>query len=86
MSELRELLQGVLRQHLQLLPTDGSFDPNAELRELGLDSMTAISLLLDLEKAFEITFPDEMLEAETFRTAETLAAAVEKLIAESSEG
>jgi len=81
MDELQELLSQVLKQHLQLIPADGTIDPDAELRELGLDSMTAIALLLDLEQAFSITFPDEMLEADTFRTAATLRAALDRLIA-----
>jgi acyl carrier protein len=53
-----------------------------ELAQLGLDSMTAVAVLLDMEKTFGIRFPDEMLVEGTFRTAGRLKEAVQKLRAE----
>lgn len=59
---------------------DGSIDPTRPLRELGLDSMSAVNLLLDIEATFGITFPDELLTGEVFRTVESLADSVERLV------
>ena len=53
---------------------------STELVRLGLDSMSAISLLLDLEDAFKITFPRDMLDPKIFRTGDTLLAAVRRLV------
>ena len=53
---------------------------STELVRLGLDSMSAISLLLDLEDAFKITFPRSMLDPKTFRTGDTLLAALRQLV------
>jgi acyl carrier protein len=50
------------------------------LDELGLDSMGAVNLLLDLEDSFEISFPGSLLTEETFRTAANLHTAVRSLV------
>lgn len=80
MDDLTRTLQGCLRQRLPLLPPDGEIDMSAELLAAGLDSMSAISLLLDLERAFSVAFPDTMLNPETFRTGESLRAAIRQLV------
>ena len=61
-----------------------SAKPNAlnydmELVQLGLDSMSAVAVLLDMEKTFNIRFPDDMLVEGTFRTAGKLKEAVQML-------
>ncbi|MGH7984582.1 MAG: phosphopantetheine-binding protein [Candidatus Udaeobacter sp.] len=53
-----------------------------DLAQLGLDSMTAVAVLLDMEKTFGIRFPDDMLVEGTFRTAGRLKEAVQKLRAQ----
>jgi len=45
---------------------------DVELKELGLDSLASIELLLDLEDYYEISFPDELLTEETFSNAQNL--------------
>ena len=42
--------------------------------------MSAIDLLFGLEEAFEVSFPDTLLNEETFRTAQSLETAVESLV------
>ena len=39
--------------------------------------MTAVALLLDMEKMFDIRFPDDMLVEGTFRTAGGLKKTIE---------
>ena len=69
MDEPTRMLQRCLRQHLPK-SLGKEIDMSTELVLLGLDSMSAISLLLDLEDAFKITF----------RTGDTLLAAVRRLV------
>jgi acyl carrier protein len=66
----------ILRDHLKYLPADAGLAPDASLRDLGLDSMAAVTLMLDLEDAFGVTIPDGALTAATFRTPESLWAAL----------
>lgn len=52
-----------------------------ELAALGLDSMGVVQLLTDLEDAYGLELPDEMITEETFQTVGSLWQAVGELIA-----
>ncbi len=69
----------VLRPHLKFLGPDQPLEMDSDLPKLGLDSMSAINLLLDLEQSFDVVFPDELLVAETFRTPAALATAIDEI-------
>jgi acyl carrier protein len=66
----------ILRRYLRYLPPDEELAPDAPLRALGLDSMAAVALMLDLEDEFATVLPDERLSAETFATAGSLWSAI----------
>jgi acyl carrier protein len=72
-------LSAVVRRHLRFVLPEEPIEPDTPLQELGLDSMSAINLLVDLEQNLGLIFPDELLNQDTFRTMHTLAAAVAKL-------
>lgn len=74
-----EKLLTVLRRHLRSVDSAETIPMNRRLDELGLDSMGAVNLLLDLEDSFAISFPDALLTEETFRTASTLYKSVHSL-------
>ncbi|MEU7575498.1 phosphopantetheine-binding protein [Micromonospora sp. NPDC049240] len=57
-----------LREQIPQLPATGELSPTADLYNLGLDSMGSVQLLLALEEALDITIPDELLTADSFRT------------------
>jgi len=78
MEDITTQFEECLRRHLRSAKLN-AIDYDVELVQLGLDSMTAIAVLLDMEKTFKILFPDEMLVEETFRTARRLKQAVQKL-------
>ena len=73
-------LQTVLRPHLRFLDRQQPIPRNEDLGKLGLDSMAAINLLLDLEQAFNIKIPDSLLTAETFETAASLEETIRPLV------
>ena len=62
------------------LSDDVSNNFETTLKDMGLDSMASIELLLELEDQFDIVFPDELLTEETFSTAKTLWESINKLI------
>jgi acyl carrier protein len=78
MDDITTQFEEALRRHLRSAKTD-SINYEVELAQLGLDSMTAVAVLLDMEKTFGIRFPDDMLVEGTFRTAGRLKEAVQKL-------
>ncbi|WKE73637.1 acyl carrier protein [Streptomyces sp. WP-1] len=62
----------LLRAALPYLSPDEPLPPDAELIDLGIDSMAAVELLSTLEQAYGVRLPDDSLHRETFRTAATL--------------
>lgn len=68
----------ILRGHLKYLAADQALAPGDRLRDLGLDSMAAVTLMLDLEDAFHVSLDDDSLIAETFRTPATLWQVIER--------
>ncbi|GAA3952000.1 hypothetical protein GCM10022384_02060 [Streptomyces marokkonensis] len=70
-----------LRAYLTLLPADRPITPQLRLIDQGLDSLATVSLLLDLEEAFEVTVPDHLLNEETFATPAGLWSVIESLLA-----
>ena len=78
MEDITPQFEDCLRRHLRSVKSD-SINYDIELAQLGLDSMTAVAVLLDMEKTFGIRFPDDMLVEGTFRTAGRLKEAVQKL-------
>lgn len=62
----------ILRKHLPFLEAGEELSPDVELRDVGLDSLAMVDLLAELEKGYGVRFRDDALDAETFRTPETL--------------
>jgi acyl carrier protein len=71
-STLKELAV----EHIAALSSVGQVDEDSDLAELGLDSMSALNLLLDMEDEFDVQFPEEYLTADVFSTLATLATAI----------
>jgi acyl carrier protein len=62
------------------LPVDiGSLDDQANLFDAGLTSHASVNLMLALEDAFDIEFPDEMLNKQTFESVAAIRASIEEL-------
>jgi len=78
MDDITTQFEEVLRRHLRRAKPSG-INYDVDLVQLGLDSMTAVAVLLDIEKTFGIRFPDDMIVEGTFRTAGRLKEAVQKL-------
>jgi acyl carrier protein len=72
-------LETVLRMYLVLVPERQDVPLETELTALGLDSMSALTLLLELEEIFDISFPDSLLNATTFRSAKSLDNVIQML-------
>lgn len=68
----------VVSSHLPLLGED-PLSPDSSLADMGLDSLALVALLVDLESQFDVMFPDELLNQETFKTAGSLWEVVEGL-------
>ncbi|MEU3721291.1 phosphopantetheine-binding protein [Streptomyces sp. NPDC031705] len=70
--------ESLLRTRLPYLPADEPLRDDADLTQLGLDSMQAMELLFDIEEEAGITVPDSAMNAETFATPASLRAVVDQ--------
>lgn len=75
----------VLRPYLKYAG-DAEITAEANLRDLGLDSLRAIELLFAVEDTFGVVIPDERLTDATFRTPGSLWSVIEELSALSAYG
>lgn len=76
---LSEIVLAIARRHV---PADrpGALDSTrTSLKEAGISSLDLVALICDVEASLAITFPSEALSEETFRNAETIAAAAARL-------
>jgi acyl carrier protein len=76
MSDQREAFLKLLVAHLGAVETVDQIAPDASLRSLGLNSMRAVDLVMDLEDSFDFAFPDSAFTDEVFATADTIWAVV----------
>jgi acyl carrier protein len=79
-DDFEQTLENVLRMHLPGVEAESSVPPDIPLSDLGLDSLRAVNLVLDLEDTFAIEFPDQMLTEATFHTADALSKALRTLV------
>ncbi len=73
-------LVGILREYLPRVGEGEDVEPSAKLADLGLDSMNAINLMLDIEGEFDVDFPDSLLTVEVFHSVATLEQAILQLM------
>ncbi|WP_335936438.1 phosphopantetheine-binding protein [Streptomyces sp. PTD5-9] len=69
-----------LRTFLPFLPPQEPLTADAELRDLGLDSLGTVQLLGTLEETYQVRFRDSALTMDTFRTAGVLWETVEGML------
>lgn len=77
--ELDDLVNAVtdlVRRHLPPESAAVLDDPDADLTSAGFESLTLVALLVDLEAQFAITFPADQLDVGTFRSVNTITAAL----------
>ena len=79
-DDLDRSIDDVLRMYLAKLPPDAPVPSDAPLVDLGLDSLNAMNLVLELEETFGIEFQDELLTEATFMTAASLRGVLHELL------
>jgi len=79
MSATAEEIRRVLRDHARLPVDVDSIDDQADLFRAGMSSHASVNVLLALEDAFDIEFPDSMLKRSVFESVAGIDAAVQEL-------
>lgn len=62
----------LIRNRLKLSDESVELAMDADLNSIGLDSSSALNLMLDLEEEFGVFFPESTFTEETFATPDSL--------------
>jgi len=72
-----QTIQRMMAEQFEL--EEDKLTPDAELEALGLDSLSVIEFMFNIEDEFNIKLPDERVE---LKTIQDIASVVDRLIAE----
>jgi acyl carrier protein len=82
---MKEKIRSAIADHARI-PTDiSSISDNADLYQAGMTSQASVNVMLAIEDAFDIEFPDRMLKRSVFESIDAIAAALTELQAEAAE-
>lgn len=77
-NQIRE----ILRTHGRLPVDVEALDDEADLFQNGLTSHASVNIMLALESAYDLEFPDVMLKRSVFASISSIRAAVDDLLTE----
>jgi acyl carrier protein len=72
-------IRDILGAHARLAAPAASLDENADLYAAGMSSQASVSVMLALEDAFDIEFPDRMLTRSVFGSIASIRSALVEL-------
>jgi acyl carrier protein len=78
-ADLDTTIRTVLEQHGRLSVPPSSLRDDDDLYERGLSSHASVNVMLGLEDAFDVEFPDSLLRRDTFRSVAGIRGALESL-------
>jgi acyl carrier protein len=77
-------IRQVLRDHARLAVDVDTLDDQADLFRAGMTSHASVGLMLALEDAFDLEFPDAMLKRGVFESVASIGAAIESMQAQAA--
>jgi acyl carrier protein len=79
MSDLAPEIRRVLREHARLPVDVDTLGDQADLFRAGMSSHASVNVMLALEDAFDIEFPDSMLKRSVFESVSGIDGAIQQL-------
>lgn len=76
---MEDKIREVLAQHGRLPADVGGIGEDDDLFRLGLTSHASVNVMLALEDAFDVEFPEAMLKKSTFESIASISEALEEL-------
>lgn len=64
-----------------ILASGVKLEPETDLQNAGVDSFSTVEIILFIERNYSISIPDDQLLPENFKTIQSLATLVNKLLA-----
>ena len=81
---MTEEIRRIVQQHARLPVDVETLADDADLFQAGMTSHASVNLMLAIEDAFDIEFPDRMLKRSVFESVAAIRAALEELEAEAA--
>jgi acyl carrier protein len=72
-------IRRILRENARLTADVDSLSDDADLYQAGMTSHASVNVMLALEDAFDVEFPDSMLKRSVFESVAAIASAVSEL-------
>ncbi len=79
MSDVTEQIRTVLKEHARLAVDVATLNDDSDLYVAGMTSHASVNLMLALEEAFEIEFPERMLRRRAFENIAAIRSAIVEL-------
>lgn len=76
---MTEQIRQVIRDHVRLPIGVDELSDDADLYQAGMTSHASVGLMLALEDAFDVEFPDAMLTRGVFQSISSIATALRQL-------
>jgi acyl carrier protein len=84
--QITEEIRRVLREHARLVIDVDDLSDDDDLFRLGMTSHASVSVMLALEDAFGVEFPEQMLRRRTFESIGSIRQAISELLVTPSDG
>jgi acyl carrier protein len=81
---LTDEIRTVIKEHGRLPVDVDTLADDADLFQAGMTSHASVNVMLGLEDAFDIEFPDSMLKRSVFESVASIRAALEELSVEAA--
>ena len=78
---MTDKIRKILKDHGRLNKDPLALEESADLYQAGMTSHASVNVMLALEGAFDVEFPDRMLRRGVFARMSTIRAAIEELTA-----
>jgi acyl carrier protein len=76
---MNEQIRRILKEHARLAVDVETLKDESDLYDAGMTSHASVNVMLALEGAFDVEFPDRMLRRGVFASVAAIAAALEEL-------
>ena len=81
---MSDKIRQIIQEHGRLPVDVQGLDDQADLYQAGMTSHASVNLMLALEDAFDIEFPERLLRRQTFESVSAMRDAIDGLLAESN--
>lgn len=78
-ADTNTTIREVLREHARLPVNVNTLSDDADLFVAGMTSHASVNLMLALEDAFDVEFPDRMLTRSVFESVSAITAAIDEI-------